>query len=377
MELVEGREDLSQRIAPGAISVDEAFADREADRRGARSSASRLRSVKECHPEAGACVGKSNANNEILMITILGAGGAIGNELVKLLAAKNQPFRLVGRNPKATPGATETLAADLTDRDQTIRAVAGSSVVHLLVGLKYDHRVWQDMWPRIMSNTIEACKRAGAKLIFFDNVYMYGKVSGPMTEETPFNPCSKKGEIRAKIASDAHQRVEVGRTHRDDCPLRRFLRPRHAERRHQSARLPASRPEAQSVMAGERCGPALLHLHAGCRAQPGAARGADDRLESNLARSHHTQSAHGKEFVALAAKEFGVAPRHRVLSRPMLRVAGWFDPLVAESYEMLYQSDGPYLFDSSKFAREFGFAGTPYADGIRTTAASFKRDARR
>ena len=52
-----------------------------------------------------------------------------------------------------------------------------------------------------MSNSIEACKRAGAKLIFFDNVYMYGKAGGPMTEETPFNPCSKKGEIRAKIAS--------------------------------------------------------------------------------------------------------------------------------------------------------------------------------
>ena len=135
------------------------------------------------------------------MITILGAGGAIGNELVKLFAAKNQPFRMVGRNPKATSGATETLAADLTDRDQTVQAVAGSSVVHLLVGLKYDRKVWLDMWPRIMSNTIEACKRAGAKLIFFDNVYMYGKVSGPMTEETPFNPCSKKGEIRAKIAT--------------------------------------------------------------------------------------------------------------------------------------------------------------------------------
>jgi len=94
------------------------------------------------------------------MLTILGAGGAIGNELVKLLATKNQPFRLVGRNPKATPGAAETLSADVTDRDQTVRAVAGSSVVHLLVGLKYDRRVWQDMWPRIMSNTIEACKRA-------------------------------------------------------------------------------------------------------------------------------------------------------------------------------------------------------------------------
>src|ERR1700694_198908 len=144
------------------------------------------------------------------MITILGAGGAIGNELAKLLAARNQPFRLVGRNPKATHGATETVAADLTDRDQTVRAVAGSSVVHLLVGLKYDHKVWQEMWPRIMGNTIEACKRARARLIFFDNVYMYGKVSGSMTEETPFNPCSKKGEVRAKIATSLVNECRAG-----------------------------------------------------------------------------------------------------------------------------------------------------------------------
>jgi len=59
----------------------------------------------------------------------------------------------------------------------------------------------------------------------------------------------------------------------------------------------------------------------------------------------------------------------------MIRLAGWFNPLVAESYEMLYQNDSPYLFDSSKFAKEFGFAGTPFADGIRTTTASFKPDA--
>jgi uncharacterized protein YbjT (DUF2867 family) len=113
------------------------------------------------------------------MITILGAGGAISNELVKLLAAGKQPFRLVGRNPRMVPGATETIVADLTDRVQAIHAVAGSSVVYLLVGLKYDHKVWQQMWPRIMSNTIEACKRAGAKLLFFDNVYMYGRSTAP------------------------------------------------------------------------------------------------------------------------------------------------------------------------------------------------------
>jgi nucleoside-diphosphate-sugar epimerase len=76
------------------------------------------------------------------MVTIPGAGGAIGVGLGKHLAAGNQPFRLVGRNPREAPGATETVGTDLTDLDQTIRAVADSSVVCLLAGLKYDHAGW-------------------------------------------------------------------------------------------------------------------------------------------------------------------------------------------------------------------------------------------
>jgi hypothetical protein len=79
----------------------------------------------------------------------------------------------------------------------------------------------------------------------------------------------------------------------------------------------------------------------------------------------------GRDFIMMAAKEFGVRPEYRVLSQPMLRVAGWFNPLIRESYEMLYQSDSPYIFDSKKFAAEFGFAGTPYAEGIRITAGSY------
>jgi nucleoside-diphosphate-sugar epimerase len=82
----------------------------------------------------------------------------------------------------------------------------------------------------------------------------------------------------------------------------------------------------------------------------------------------------GREFIAMAAKEFGVNPKYMVLNRPMLRVYGWFNPVVRESYEMLYQSDSPYLFDSTKFARNFGFAGTPYSDGIRIAAESYKRN---
>ena len=41
-------------------------------------------------------------------------------------------------------------------------------------------------------------------------------------------------------------------------------------------------------------------------------------------------------------------------------------------YETLYQNDSPYIFGSTKFANEFGFAGTPYPEGIRIAANSYK-----
>src|SRR5579864_461668 len=309
------------------------------------------------------------------MQTILGAGGAIGAELVKELAHTGQPVRLVGRNPKQVPGATEALSADISDRDQTIRAVSGSTVVHLLVGLKYDHRVWRELWPRIMSNAIEACKRANSKLIFFDNVYMYGKVTGPMTEETPFNPCSKKGEIRAKIATTLINESKSGGLVAMIARSADFYGP---DTRNGVPNLLVFEPFAKKQKASWLVNDSVPHSFT---YTPDAAQSLVQLAERATAwnQTWHVPAAAnpltGKEFVALVAQEFGVAPRYRVLSRPILRIAGWFDPLVAESYEMLYQSDSPYLFDSSKFAREFGFAGTPYADGIRTTAASFKRDA--
>jgi len=311
------------------------------------------------------------------MVTILGAGGAIGNELVKLLAATHEPFRLVGRNPKATPGATEILSADLTDRDQTVRAVAGSSVVHLLVGLKYDHKVWQDMWPRIMGNTIEACKRAGAKLIFLDNVYMYGKVSGPMTEDTPFNPCSKKGEIRAHVATMLVDEWKSGSLAAMIARSADFYGP---QVQNAVPNLLVFQPLSRNRKASWLVNDAVPHSFS---YTPDVASSLMQLagLSSAWNQTWHVPTAPnpltGKERVAMAAKELGVVPRYRVLSRPMLKVAGWFDPLVAAYYEMLYQGDRPYLFDSSKFARQFGFAGTPYADGIRNTAATFKAEARR
>ena len=74
----------------------------------------------------------------------------------------------------------------------------------------------------------------------------------------------------------------------------------------------------------------------------------------------------------MTADVFGVAPRYRVLGRTMIKLAGLFDGEIRESAEMLYQNDAPYLFDSGKFSRHFGVVATPYAEGIRQTAAAYR-----
>ncbi len=306
------------------------------------------------------------------MITILGAGGAIGSKLARLLAARNAPVRLVGRTPRPLAGA-ETYAADLADREQAIRAVAGSRVVHLVVGLKYDLRVWQDLWPRIMTNVVEACQRAQARLVFFDNVYMYGKVSGPMTEDTPYAPCSKKGEVRARIATELMAEVKSGGLTAMIARSADFYGP---DTRSGVPNVLVLEPLAKGRKPSWLVDAEVPHS---LTFTPDAARGVAMLAERETAWNQvwHLPTAPapptGREFIEMAAREFSAAPRYRVLGRPVLRAAGWFNSDVRESYEMLYQSESPYLFDSTKFAREFGFAGTPYSDGIRAAADSCKR----
>lgn len=306
------------------------------------------------------------------MTTILGAGGAIGNELSRILAEANRPFRLVSRNPKPVSGA-ESVAADLADREQTIRAVAGSKVVHLLAGLRYNLHDWQELWPRIMANAIEACKRSQARLLFFDNVYMYGRVEGPMTEDTPYNPSSKKGEIRARIATTLMDEAKAGRLtamiarsadfygpHTPNGILNILVFDALAKKKRPSWLMNADLPHSLTFT-------------------PDAARSVAMLADSETAWNQvwHVPTAPdpitARQLIAMAAAEFGAPVKLQVLNRPMLWMAGLFNPVVGELREMLYQYEFPYRFDSTKFARAFGFTGTPYAEGIRTVAESYKQ----
>jgi nucleoside-diphosphate-sugar epimerase len=302
------------------------------------------------------------------MHTILGAGGAVGVELAVELAGSGRRIRLVSRNPKPDASAEQVVAANLADLDQTINAVAGSRVVYLLVGLKYDLKIWRELWPRIMSNAIEACKRANARLIFFDNVYAYGKVVGPMTEQTPFNPCSRKGEIRAQIATTFLNEIAKGNLTAICARSADFYGP---SVRTSVANLLILDKFAEAAKASWLVNDAVRHSWT---FTPDAGKGLALLAESDSAwnQTWHVPTAPnpptGRQFIEIAAKAFGVEPKYRVLSRPLLKIAGFFDSDIRESYEMLYQYDSEYLFDSTKFSTTFGFKPTAYDQGIAKCA---------
>src|SRR6202022_2028428 len=299
------------------------------------------------------------------MVTILGAGGAIGNALVKELAARNEPIRLVSRNPKLVPGAAEAVAADLSNLDDTVKAVSGSRIAFLLVGLKYDVKVWRGMVPPLIQHAIQTAKRENARLVFFDNVYMYGIVEGAMTEETPFRPCSKKGEIRAQIATMLLNEMKAGNLTALIARSADFYGPRA---RTGIPNVLVFDKLAKGAKASWLVNDSVKHSFT---FTPDAAGSLVLRADAESAwnQTWHVPTTPdpptGKQFIELVAKEFGTQPKYRVLTRPMLRVAGWFNTTVRELYEMLYQYEFDYIFDSTKFTTAFRFQPTSYAEGVR------------
>ncbi|HNQ82348.1 MAG TPA: NAD-dependent epimerase/dehydratase family protein [Bacteroidales bacterium] len=307
------------------------------------------------------------------MQTILGSTGIIGKEVAReLYRSYTKDIRLVSRNPKPVNPTDQLFKADLLDRDQVRRAVEGSEIVYLTVGIQYSAKLWAEQWPVIMRNVIEACKAEKAKLVFFDNVYAYGKVDGVMTEETPYNPCSKKGTVRLKVINMMMDEVRKGNLegliarapdfYGPDTPLSVVSVTVFGNL--------AKGKEPQWMVDDRKKHSFIFTPDAGkATALLGNTPSAFNQVW-HLPTDSNTLT--GKEFVVLAARAFGMKPSYMVLPKWLLRTVGLFNPIIRESLEMLYQNEVDYIFDSSKFEKAFGFAPTPYPTGIEETARSYK-----
>jgi len=297
------------------------------------------------------------------MHTILGAGGPISNAVSELLNARGEAHRLISRNPIQNSGLGTWTAADLKDYASLSKAAKGASVLYMCAGLKYDRAVWNNDWPMIMSNIIRLAKETGARLIFFDNVYMYGLVQGPMTEETPYNPNSVKGEIRAAIATQLMDEAKSGNIKASIARSADFYGYGGANSvldsmviknlsQRKSAQWLGDIHKKHSYTFVADAGKAMTIL------------GQNPESDNQIWHIPTAPALMGTELVALIARKYHVAPKSMKLNKLMLRMVGLFNTTVREVVEMYYQYDHDYIFDSSKFEKRFQVQPTSYEDGI-------------
>jgi nucleoside-diphosphate-sugar epimerase len=298
------------------------------------------------------------------MQTILGANGVIGRELSHHLRSYTDRIRQASRSPKQVNATDDLCRADLLDAGATAEAVAGSDVSYLVAGLQYDHRIWQEQWPKVMRNAIDACKRHGSALVFFDNVYAYGRVDRIMTEETPYNPCSRKGEVRARIATMLMDEASRGELRAMIVRAADFYGPGAVLSLTHATVTERLRAGKTPQWVGN---PRVVHTFT---YTPDAGR--------TVALLGNTQSAYGQVWHALTSKEPMTGEQYvrtacalvgrpyglQVAPRWLLSIMGVFVPVLRENMEMLYQFEHDYRFDSSKLERAFDLTPTPYADGI-------------
>ncbi len=323
------------------------------------------------HWTAAPACGKQNPMNG--WQTILGAGGAIGHHLARELRSFTRRIRLVGRHPQAVNHEDELFPADLTDAGATREAVAGSSVVYLTVGLPYNYRIWRRDWPRVMENTIQACREAGSRLVFFDNIYMYsGDLNLPITEEHPQDPPSRKGQVRKEILDRLWETVGRGDLEALVARAADFYGP-HSE--HSSVLgVTVFKPLASgksAVWMGRTDKPHSFTY------TPDAARATAllGNTPEAFGQTWHLPTAPepwtGREWIETVAAAYRAKPNFQVAGKAGLYLFGLFKPVMREFPEMIYQYDRDYIFSSEKFESAFPLRPTSYEEGLSRWKSAF------
>jgi nucleoside-diphosphate-sugar epimerase len=278
--------------------------------------------------------------------------------------------RIVKRSRSAVPTGAELVTGDATDATFCVEASQGAAAVYHCMNPPYFAKVWAELVPRFMENLIAAAGRTGARLVVLDNLYMLGRpADGRLDEDTPVNPRSRKGAIRARAAErlrEAHRRGEV---------------------------------RGVTGRASDFYGPGGTQSHLGDEFWPGVVAGKSGRVvvDPDAVHTYHyiPDVAAGlaalgtapddvcghawmlpcippvslRNLVARLSKPLGREIKITALPRWLMKAGGIFVPILHELDEMAYQWEGPFVVDDSRFRARFGLTPADPDDAARATVA--------
>lgn len=298
---------------------------------------------------------------------IFGAG-QVGVPLATILLASGNSVRMVKRSQDGIPPGVEFLLGDAMDATFCHLACTGATTVYHCMNPEYSTRAWTKMLQPIMDNLIAAAGDIGARLVVLDNVYMLGRTEGkPMNENTPTNPCSKKGEIRARVAErllDAHRQGKV-----------RAVTGRAADFYGPGGRLTFFgdyfwKPVMSGKPAFSLSNLNMVHTY---HYIPDVAQGLatlGSAEESSLGQVWMLPCQPAGSTIDLS-KRFELYLKKSVLMKTMPRwlihPLGLFLPIMHELAEMTYQWDEPFIVDDSRFRAHFAVKPVEEEEAARST----------
>ena len=297
---------------------------------------------------------------------VLGASGGTGRAIVDELVRQGRRVRAVSRG--AAPGlptGVEHVRADLYDPADAARAVAGASVVYHTAQPAYED--WDGNFERLNGSIADATAAAGARLVFADNLYMYGPGASPMTETTPQRATDRKGRLRIRLAADLLARHERGGL---DVVIARssdYFGP-HGINTGPGERVfgAAIQGKAASVVGKLDVPHSMSFLPDMARAM--VILGDRDEASGRVWHLPVTDPLTVRQFLDRVFAAAGTPVKTQVAGPMMLRVLGLFVPPLREIAVVLYQWQEPWISDWSAFEAAFGpFGRTPLDEAIETT----------
>ena len=293
-------------------------------------------------------------------------GGPLGLAVAETLAGRGRrAVRLVTKSGRADPsGAVQVLAADVSHPERAAEAARGAAVIYHCVGADYGH--WQQLLPPVMAGAMHAAEATGARIVYGDNLYAYGPVDGPLTEDLPSKATGLNGRIRGDLAARLLNAHRAGRLRATIGRASDFFGPR-----------------VRLSTIGERVFGALL------RGKPARLLGNPDlphtvtyiydfaeglvtlgERDEALGEVWHVPSAETlslRQFVGLVAAKAGGPARVQVTPSWIIRFLSLFNPTLRAVAEQLYQSERTWVVDHSKFANAFGAHPSPHPEAIART----------
>lgn len=293
------------------------------------------------------------------MKVVVGAGAA-GIATAELLADAGEDVRLVTRSGGGpVHPRIRRIALDASNTDKLAAVLAGATTLYNCAAPPY--HLWRNQLPALASGMLSAAIATGVDYAMLGNLYGYGPVAGPITEDLPLKPNSVKGELRAQAWAEAKAAHDAGRGRVTEIRASDFIG--------RGAASVFTIMVAPRVLANKTAlFPADLDAPHSWTGTVDAARalvaaGADERSWGRPWHVPTNPAVSPRQLAILLAHCAGVGPpKLRRMPGWLLASAALGSKVVRELPEMQYQLQKPFVVDSSEFERTFGLTATSLTD---------------